>query len=46
MAVLPTTQPNSLFPAPSIAAESLSRRVDETEEAHLEKINASGKPAM
>lgn len=48
MAILPSIQPSSLFPAPSIAAASpsLNSSAEETEEARLENVNAVGKPAM
>lgn len=46
-AILPSIQPTSLFPAPSIAAASpsLSSSADETEEARLENVSEVGKPA-
>lgn len=48
MARLPSIQPSSLFPVPSIAATSpsLSSSADETEEVGLENISALGKLAM
>lgn len=46
MATFPSNRPDSPCPAPSLAAVAPRSNADETEEAHLENINAVGKLAM
>lgn len=43
---LPNIQPDSPFPTPSLVVTSPRSRVDETEEAHLQKTSAGEKLAM